>query len=105
MAKGFPGRPRAPERDRLMPVLSRVEGRIVWNARNERAIQVTHRLGQVEAISHLVGNVLKLRAKPKPPKGFDPAVEGLHGASRRRDDAVDSRRRLEEIGLKVAEVR
>ncbi len=103
MAKGFPRRPLAPEGDRLMPILSRIEGRIVWNARNQRAIQVTHGLGQVEAISHLVGNVLKLRAKPEPPKGFDPAVEGLHGASRRRDDAVDSRRRLEEIGLEVAE--
>ena len=105
MAKCCPGRPGAPEGDRLMPVLSRVEGRIVWNARNERAIQVTHRLGQVEAISHLVGNVVKLWSKSEPPKGFDSSVEGLDGARRRCDDAVDSRRRLEEIGLKVAEVR
>src|SRR5256885_13501615 len=105
MTKRFPGRPRAPERDRLMPVLSRIESRIVWNARNERTIQVTHRLGQVEALSHLVGNVVKLRAKSEPAKGFDPSVEGLHGAGRRWDDAGDSRRRLREVGLPVGEGR
>jgi len=105
MAKCCPGRPGAPEGDRLMPVLSRVEGRIVWNARNERAIQVTHRLGQVEAISHLVGNVVKLRSQSEPPKGFDPSVEGLHGAGRRCHNAVDSGCGFEEIGLEVAEVR
>ena len=88
-----------------MPVLSRIEGRIVWNARNQRAIQVTYRLGQVEAISHLVGNVVKLRSKSEPPKGFDSSVEGLDGAGRGCDNAVDSRRSLEEIGLEVAEVR
>ena len=41
----------------------------------------------------------------EPPEGFDASVKGLHRPGRRCNDAIDSCRRLEEVGLEVAEVR
>src|ERR1700730_2954444 len=88
-----------------MSVFGGVEGGIEGNARNERAVQVPHRLGQGEAIAHLVVYVLKLRAETEPPKGFHASVKRLYGAGGRRYHAIDSRRRFEQVRLEVAESR
>jgi hypothetical protein len=58
-----------------MPVLSRVEGSVVGNACNKGAVQVAHRLGQVESVAHLVGHVLKLGTEAEPPQSFDATIK------------------------------
>jgi len=78
-----------------MRVFCRIEGGVVWNASRKRPIQVAHRLGKVDAVAHLVGDVLQLGPKAKAAQRFHPSIQGLDRAGRRCDHTINSGSRFE----------